>query len=172
MKRLLLLMALVPLFSFAQDDEITEICGARFGSPYMASYYALKRTFGTPDDYLSILNKRIGFINKVIDGVTFEVLTFSFTEKGGKTYLNECLFFNSYKTEGEAVEIRSRIAAAYGKKYNLDIEHQKEDNIEYFGGTSPTNSNEYGFRIYISYSKESDYPYTVNLEFGPYGYGQ
>ena len=170
MRKFLLLMALVPLFSFAQDDEITEICGTRFGAPYMASYYTLKRTFGTPDDALSVQNKRIGFMDKAVEGVPFEILCFFFVEKNGKAYLNECLFFNSFKTEEEAIEMRSRIAVALGKKFKLDKEYSNDGNIEYFGGTSPTNPNKYGFHIYISYSSGSEHPYYVNLEFGPYDY--
>lgn len=163
-------MALVPLLSFAQDDDITEICGTQFGAPYMASYYALKRTFGTPDDALSVQNKRIGFMDKAIEGVPFEFLSFFFVEKNGKTYLNECLFFNLYKTEEEAIEMRSKIAVALGKKFKLDKECSKDGNIEYLGGTSPTNPNKYGFHIYIGYSSGSYYPYNVNLAFGPYDY--
>ena len=161
---------MIPFVAYAQNDQITEVCGVKFGSSLSSAKAILKDKFGEADTQT---DDAFLYLHKNYGGIAFDIIAFYFTKSGSKTYLNKVVFSVVNESKAEAEKERERIAEAVKKKYTLTQKKDSNGNIEYYGGTSPLNSNKYGFFIAMSKTSTFEkYPWEARLEYGGYGYGE
>ena len=170
MKKLLLLILFALSFSssFAQDDVITEMCGVEFGSDRPTARRILTAKFGEPsDDDL----KYLGFEDIVYAGVKFDIAFFTFQNDGTRSYLNDVMLIILCKTAEQAKNVREYLKGILGNKYELSEGIDGNKFKFYQGGTSPTDSDYYGFKLDIRKDNVTKGGgYVVRLEYGDYDY--
>ena len=163
MKRMFFLLMLMPVMVWAQDDVINEVCGVKFGSSY-ESVIDLDGAIGELDIEQSDKN-RLLFWDVMYRDVFYSYAFFTFTYKGGNSYLDEVAFHKGCDSIEEARVFRWWIATTFGLQTDFD-----DDTIK--GGRSPRDPKAKGFFIYIKRGIIERLPYEVVVRYGPYGYDQ
>ncbi len=161
MKKLILLF-FVSLAMMANAQVVRSVCGVNFGDSYSKVKNSLENKFGEP---LHASEKMIAFLSVDYGGLHFDMATFEFVNG----QLNAATFLNLFKTEKKAKDFVKEIAGVLRGSYTLT-----QDGDDYYGGTSPKNSNKYGLMVnhWKNSSKMADYPYCAGISYGPYGYGE
>ena len=171
MKKLLFLLLFLPMMANAQ--VVNSVYGAEFGSSYSSVVNLLRNFFGE-SKYSAALHKQneiIAYFDISFKGFPFQILFFKFVENDSNYLLNETCFFNYYKTTEEVYAAREKLIGALSKTFKIEKVTDSEGYVEYCGGLSPTNPNEYAFHIEITETDGED-PYHLNLVFGPFDYGE
>lgn len=172
-KVFLCLLFLIPFMTYAQNEGgiIKEICGVKFGSSLNSAKAILEDKFGEADD---VMDNVILYLGKRYGGIDFDVIVFSFNKNDSGTYLNQVIFSVLTETKTEAEQEKENIANVIRRQYTLSSKKDSEGNVKYFGGTSPLNSNHYGFKVQSKMGVlfKERYPWEAQLVYGPYGYGE
>lgn len=163
MKRLFFccFMFLCTYIVYAQSS----ICGVPFGQPYNVAKTHLFNKYGEPeiDD-----KNEIWYFERDYAGIPFEFIFFKFQSDGYLTYFNECVMGRRFDDLSLAKNFRSKIIKKLKSKYeNVVVYKDNNGFIAACGGESPTNTEEYGFNVFVDHS---DKTYTVFLDYGPYNY--
>ena len=165
MKKLFILLILLPMMVKAQ--VVGHVCGVKFGTSYGNAFFKLQQVYH--GDATFYKEDCIYYSSKTFEGIVFDGLMFKFITKDHQKLFDGADFSVSYSEESKALETRRKLIESLGKTFKIEKVTTPEGYIEYCGGISPLNRVEYGFRIYISWAN-IEYPYTVHLEFGPYGF--
>lgn len=147
------------------DDVCYQICGVNFGVSFDTAKALLRNKFGREQAYAE--NEELIFKNKSYAGITFDDLFFGFQSDGRRTYFNKCILFVYAKNAEDAKKKRDFLSQVVGNKYVLQTFIDSNKFKAYQGGTSPVNSNEYGFFIDVYHDREV---WAVRLFYGPYQY--
>jgi len=166
MRKMLLLLMFLPML--ASSQVVNTVCGAKFGSSYSEVVVSLKNVYGMTDESFYQKDK-ILYFGKTFEGVLFDGLVFYFVGTNSARQFSEAMFVASYKTDNEAFDMREKLINSMSKTFKIEKITDSDGYVTYWGGLSPTDNSKYGFQIYIS-SGEGEYPYTLNLIFGPYDY--
>lgn len=165
MKRLFLsaFMFLCTYIVYAQSS----ICGVLFGETYTESKRILEDKWGRPSlEY----NNEIWYFDRTYANLYFKSICFTFQYDGYRYYMNRCSMGRFFNTYSLACTFRDNIISKLKEKYS-DVETYTDKNhyLAAHGGTSPTNSNEYGFSVFIVHDSYEGL-YYVYLDYGPYDY--
>ena len=166
MKNLLLVLVLLPVMAKAQ--VVNSVCGVKFGSSYSTVVMSLKNVYGMTDESF-YQKERIIYCGKTFENVLFDALVFYFVGTDTNRQFNKAKFNASYATWDEVFDMREKLVSSLGKSVEIKRIKDDEGYVTYWGGLSPTDRSKYAFQIYIS-EGDGKYPYTLNLEFGPYDY--
>ncbi len=150
--------------SYAQSDVVKGVCGVNFGDSYSKAKTALENKYGEPfgADGESIMYFSIDY-----GGIHFNLAIFNFNNG----QLDEVKLINICDTESEAKSFVNEIADVLKRSYSL-TQKNSDNKIKYFGGTSPKNSNSYGFVVKYWETESSDLPWCAGIVYGPFGYGE
>lgn len=169
MKKILFFMLFLPMMAVAQNDVITEVGGIKFGTAYNVAKSQLEASLGKADDEAKLQTGRlISYFDVKWAGITFDDAHFVFKPKGNADVLNKVFFTYFCQSRQDARVIRDKIASEMKKTYSLQSDDDGKGDIQYGGGTSPVDKNDFGFYISIQKGKLERFPYEVVLEYGPY----
>ncbi|MBQ7634958.1 MAG: hypothetical protein IJS89_05240 [Bacteroidaceae bacterium] len=170
---LLALLLLLPLAVFAQeeDDDVNyDVMGVRFGSSRNVVRNTLQNSYGALD-FDDADEDYIAYLDKTYDGQKWDIVAFYFVNRNGSQKFNKCVMTVLCKTLDEARYARDRIARKWRQNFTLVTRYKGDDGEAYYlGGTSPTDSNAYGYRIDLDTSTITGYPYSATISYGGYDY--
>ena len=162
---LFFLLAIASSSCFAQNDVVTEICGVKFGSNRPTARSILTAKYGDPNmDELNLIE----FDNVRYAGISFDFGYFSFQTDGIRSYFNECILGFFADTADDAKRKREFLKGILGNKYEIQEDIEEDKFKCYYGGTSPVDSDEYAFKLYITKIPKSGY--LVSLKYGEFDY--
>lgn len=164
---LFFLLAIASASCFAQSDVVTEMCGVKFGSDRPTARTILTNKYGDPS--MDELNA-IGFDNVTYAGIKFDYIFFTFQNDGVRSYLSECMMGFICDTAEEAKNGREYLKGILGNKYEMQEDIDDNKFKCYFGGTSPVNSDEYAFKLYVTKNTTDKKGYFVCLKYGEFDY--
>lgn len=142
-----LILILVPIFSTAQNNIISEVCGIKFGTSFDVAKDVLNKKYGV-SSRISDDKNIIVYDNRNFEGKVFEHMYFVFENEDNYGF-DYAVFTVVCKTKSEAEKEREDIAEIIKKKYVLETKRDIYGDIAYYGGTSPLNRERYGLKIEI-----------------------
>ena len=167
-----------------RDEQVTTICGVKFGSSKYVTQYILKSKFGEPlssSEPLALYYKNVRY-----GGLSFDNAAFLFQSDGTTEYLHMAMFHALASTKSFAKKLQKAIVDKMKSKYTMMIEMKDSFGFPYYAcGYSPLWKEEnvkeaiekYHSAIHISITEApkkvvllTGAKYCVSVIYGPYNF--